>query len=184
MFHRLIPTEVFRGHWKALSDYREDTPAADRLTRGVMIGVPLLAGISVVATGGSLAAPGALLSGLALLTGGLLAAFAQISALRMKLTDRMRQFPAAERIDRDALDETASHLLAAAYLSAVSALVLVLAMNFGSTPSGAVTGLWSGLVVAPSLYVLLTFLIAVPRLYSAYVSYNAVRPELSGAHRP
>ncbi|MGM1030614.1 MAG: hypothetical protein ACQEWM_12220 [Actinomycetota bacterium] len=183
MFDRLIPTQLFRGHWKALSDYRSPTPVGDKVTRGVIIGVPLLAGVAVVALDGSLSAPGALLSGVALLAGGFLAAFAQITNLRFKLTERMRDFPDAERVDRDALDETASHLLVAAYLSGLTALLLVLAMNFGTNALGAVNGGWAGVVVAPATYVLLTFLIALPRLYSAYVTFNAVRPELSGTHR-
>src|SRR3546814_8671 len=180
MVYRLIPAELFRGHWKALSDYRTKKPIADRLTRGVLLVVPLVAGGCMVIFGGTLAAPGALLSGVALLAGGFLAAFAQISNLRIKLTERMRDLPDAERIDRDALDETASHLLVSSYLSAVTAVILVLGMNFGTNAQGAVQGWWGALVVAPAVYVLLTFLVSIPRLYSAYVTYNSVRPEFGG----
>src|SRR3546814_17289338 len=91
----------------------------------------------MVIFGGTLAAPGALLSGVALLAGGFLAAFAQLSNLRIKLTERMRDLPDADRIDRDALDETASHLLVSSYLSAVTAVILVLGMNFGTNAQGA-----------------------------------------------
>lgn len=183
MVYRLFPVELFRGHWKALSDYRAVKPVPDRLTRAVLIVVPLCGGGCMILFGGTLAAPGALLSGVALLAGGFLAAFAQISNLRIKLTERMRDLPDAEQIDRDALDETASHLLVSSYLSAVTAVILVLGMNFGTNAQGAVQGVWGALVVAPAVYVLLTFLVSIPRLYSAYATYNSVRPELSGTHR-
>lgn len=183
MVYRLFPVELFRGHWKALSDYRDAKPVADKLTRFILVAVPLGAGGCMVVFGGTLAAPGALLSGVALLAGGFLAAFAQISNLRIRLTERMRDLPDAERIDRDALDETASHLLVSSYLSALTAVILVLSMNFGTNAQGAVEGLWGALVVVPAVYVLLTFLISIPRLYSAYATYNSVRPELSGTHR-
>ncbi|MFK0402530.1 hypothetical protein ACIQTT_09395 [Microbacterium sp. NPDC090225] len=183
MANRLFPSQLFRGHWKSLSDYRDRRPTPDRLTRGILLLVPVLSATAVWVFGGTLASPGALLSGIALLAGALLAAFAQVSNLRFRLTERMRELPDAEQLDRDALDETASHLLVAAYLSAFTALWLVLAMNWGLNESGAVYGPWAALVVLFAVYVLLTFLIAIPRLYTAYVTYNSVRAELSGTHR-
>ena len=145
--------------------------------------MPLGAGAGVLLLGGQLQAPGALLSGVALLAGGFLAAFGQISSLRLRLTDRADTYPDAERMNRDALDETATHLLMASYTSALAALTLVLGMNFGSTAGGAVCGVWAALSTVFCTYVLLIFLIAVPRLYGAYLTINAVRRQMSGAHR-
>ena len=118
------------------------------------------------------------MAGVALLAGSFLAAFGQISTLRLRLSDRE-----VEQTDRDALDETAAHLLVASFLSGVTALFIVMGMNFGVNAMGAVTGVWAGLIVGPAAYVLLVFIIAVPRLYVAYVNINNVRDELSGAHR-
>ncbi len=183
MTTRLIPIELFRGHWKGLSDYRAKTTLPDKITRFSIIVLPLSAAVAISLPGGSLAAPGALLAGVALLAGGFLAAFGQISTLRLRLTDRAREYGEVEQIDRDALDETAAHLLVASFLSGVTALLIVLSMNFGIDANGAVTGVWAGLVVAPASYVLLVFIIAVPRLYAAYVKINSVRDELSGMHK-
>lgn len=180
---RFFPIELFRGHWKALSDYRSAQPAPDRVARLLLIGLPLVSGGTFLVFGGSLAAPGSLLSGVALLAGGFLAAFGQISTLRLRLTDRADRFPDAEAIDRSALDETAAHLLVASFMSAITALFLVLAMNFSASDAGAVSGPLAGVALACATYVLLVFVIALPRLYAAYVTMNSVRPELSGTHR-
>jgi hypothetical protein len=184
MESRFIPVELFRGHWKGLSDYRGKHPVADNVTRGCLVVLPLISGVSMFVFQGSLAAPGALLAGVALLAGGFLAAFGQISTLRLRLTDRARDYPDAEQIDRDALDETAAHLLVASFLSALTALALVLGMNFGANATtGAVSGIFAAVAVSLACYVLLVFVIAVPRLYLAYVNINKVRPALSGTHR-
>ena len=183
MSSRFIPIEVFRGHWKGLSDYRSKKPVADNLTRAGLIALPVAAGISIIVFDGSLAAPGSLLAGVALLAGGFLASFGQISSLRLRLTDRAIDYKDVEQVDRDALDETAAHLLVASFMSALTALSLVLGMNLGADAKGAVGGVWAAIAVALATHVLLVFIIAVPRLYTAYVNINRVRPELSGTHR-
>jgi hypothetical protein len=183
MSSRFIPVELFRGHWKGLSDYRGHQIVPDNLSRAILIAVPLLAGASIFLLQGTLAAPGSLLAGVALLAGGFLAAFGQISTLRLRLTDRAKDFGEVEAIDRDALDETAAHLLVASFMSAVTALVLVLGMNLGANQAGVIWGFWAALAVVPATYVLLVFVIAIPRLYAAYVNINKVRDQLSGTYR-
>lgn len=184
MSSRFFPVELFRGHWKSLSDYRSRKPIADTTTRFFIVFLPLAAGSCLFVFHGALAAPGSLLAGVSLLAGGFLAAFGQISSLRLRLTDRADHFAETEAIDRDALDETAAHLLVASFMSAMTALVLVLGMNFSSdAKSGAVNGVFAALAVALACYVLLVFVIVIPRLYIAYVNINRVRDELSGTHR-
>jgi ABC-type multidrug transport system fused ATPase/permease subunit len=183
MDSRFFPIELLRGHWKGLSDYRSNNPRADKITRISLIGLPLIAGGLMLYSRGELAAPGSLLAGVALLAGGFLAAFGQISTLRLKLTERRMDFPEVEQIDRDSLDETAAHLLVASLFSALTALVLVLGMNLASYSTGAIYGPFAAIAVALATYVLLVFVISVPRLYTAYLSINHVRDELSGAHR-
>jgi hypothetical protein len=182
---RLWPIELFRGHWKALSDYRDETTHPDRVTRTVLVLVPAAAFIAMLALPNAhLAAPGALLSGVALLAGSFLAAWGQISSMRLKLTERASMFGDTERVDRDALDESAAHLLVASLFSGAAALMLVLGMNFTADPTtGAIHGFFAAMAVAFASYVLLLFLIAVPRLYTAYVNLHAVREALNGTHR-
>src|SRR5690606_1640975 len=114
---RLIPTAVLRAQWKALADYRSDPSRPDWFTRTVVFGLPLVAGVVVFLTKTAIEEPGALLSGLALLAGGLLASFAQLSDLRLRLTDRATERPSSERTDRDSLDETAAHILVSSYMA-------------------------------------------------------------------
>lgn len=182
MSQRLLPLALFRGHWKVLSDYRETRTLGDFITRGVVYGGPLLLAAAMWWFDGSFSAPGSLLAGVALLAGGFLSAFTHLSTLRLKLTDRQKDWDSAERLDRDALDETATHLLMAAYTAGVTAALLVIAMNF--TPSGqSVVGVFAAVIAATSSFLILLFLVAIPRLYGAYVSINGVRRELSGMHR-
>lgn len=184
MLDRLLPIELFRGHWKALSDYREKAPVADTSTRVTIVLVPVVAFGLMFIPGAGISAPGALLAGVALLAGSFLSAWGQVSSLRLKLTDRAEDYKTVEQIDRDSLDETAAHLLVASIMSGATALWLVLGMNFATDPDGgSVRGLFAALATGFAVYVLLVFLIAVPRLYNAYVNINKVRDELSGTHR-
>lgn len=180
MFDRLVPTSLFRGHWKGLSDYRGERPKPDWASRLVVVLAPLLAAALILLNAGQISAPSALLSGLALFSGGLLASFGQLSTLRLKLTDRAEENHFSERIDRDFLDETAAHLLVAAYSAAVGAALLVLAMSLGADSAGNICGVWAAAIAAVTTYVFVVFIIALPRLYVAYTRINGVRRELSG----
>ena len=179
---RLNPFYLYRGHWKTLSDYRKLKPRAAWVLRVFLLVVPVAVGLWFGACNGELKSPDAILAGLALLAGALLAAFAQLASWRLRLTQRQKQLPNVERVDRDALDETSAQLLVAAYESALATVALVVAMNVEASSSGAISGWWAAGAVALSIHVVLIFLVAIPRLYSAYVSINGVREELSGFH--
>lgn len=184
MLDRLIPTALFRGHWKGLSDYRNPSPVGDRATRTIIIAIPILTSALMLLPEATLRAPGSLLAGVALLAGSFLAAWGQVSSMRLKLTERAEDFRTVEQIDRDSLDETAAHLLVASIMSGATALWLVLGMNLSSNPTdGSVSGAFAMLATGFATYVLLIFFIAVPRLYTAYVNINKVRDELSGTHK-
>jgi len=180
---RLLPTTIFRAHWKGLSDYRDKEVHPDYITRILLVGIPLVAGGLFWGLGGCLSVPTVLLAGVSLLAGAFLGAFGHIATLRSRLADREDDYPDAERIDRDSLDETAAHLLVASYMSALTAFVLVLGMNLSLNAQGALVGFWGGLAVALALYVLLVFMIALPRLYNSYANINKVRDALSGTHK-
>ncbi|MHA7145484.1 hypothetical protein ACX80U_12275 [Arthrobacter sp. TmT3-37] len=182
MLDRLIPIEVFRGHWKGLSDYRTTPTKPDVVARIFVTVVPLGAFIAMMFTHGSISAPAGLLSGMALLAGGLLSAFGQLSSLRLKLTDRADDFALSEQGNRDFLDETAAHLLVAAYMAGVTAILLVLGMNFSTDHEGAIVGFLAALAALTGAHVAAVFLLALPRLYVAYTTINGVRLELSGTH--
>lgn len=178
--NRLNPFFLFRGHWKALSDYRGDRPRPAWVLRIVVVGIPLLIGALMLRQEGTLADPGSILSALALLAGALLAAFAQVSTWRLSLTEVADKYPTSQRVDRDQLDDTAVQVLASSYTAAVAAFVLVLAMNFGVDKHGVVQGWWAAVSAVTSVYTFILFLIALPRLYSAYVRINKVRAVLNG----
>ena len=174
---------VIRGHWKGLSVGNGKTPRADHFARSILA-IPLLVGVLAVPLDWKVQAPSAILSGVALLAGGLLAAFAQLASLRLKLTEWQSHEDDSGQVDREMIDETVAHLLTAALLCAVDAVILVIGMNVSNdTLTFALTGFWAAVVLAVSSYIILIFVLALPRLYSAYVEINRVRAELSGFSR-
>jgi hypothetical protein len=65
-----------------------------------------------------------------LLASSLLAVFAQVSNLRMKYADRFESGLPLSDTDKDAMDESATHLLFAAMLAFINAGVLVGGLAF------------------------------------------------------
>lgn len=183
MFQRLIPTAVVRAQWKVLADYRSDPSRPDWFTRAAVFGLPFVVGVVVFVTKTSIEEPGALLSGLALLAGGLLASFAQLSDLRLRLTDRATDRPNSERTDRDSLDETAAHILVSSYMAGLTCILLVVGQQLATDDQGRIVGWMAALVTACASHVGITFLVALPRLYSAYAMMNKVRSNLDGTYR-
>lgn len=177
MFGRLNFWPIIRGHWKGLTDsnYKADWPG-----RSVLI-IPVAVGIGFYAFDWKLSAPTAIISGVALLAGGMLSAFTHLSSLRLRLTESRAESGDLDGYanERDMLDESAAHLLAGSLFCLLDAAVLIIGMNF--TPAGrALTGMWGAGAAFLSSYVLLLFIITLPRLYFAYVDLNKVNSRLSG----
>lgn len=177
---RVNPASLFRGHWKVLSN-RGLGPqrSADVVARLAAYGVPLGAGCAVWLWG-SLSAPGSILSALSLFAAGLLTAFTYLATWRDRLTERAEYLPDAEALHRDHLDETVTHLVAAAYVSILAAIALVIGMNTRPEDEDALEGLAAAVPTTLGAYVAILILIALPRLYYTYTSINHVRRELSG----
>lgn len=186
MLDRLLPTDIFRAHWKALSDYRGETPIPDVPTRTVLIGAPVMVFVVSYLCGFELRLPEGALAALALLAGGFLTAFTHLSGVRLRLAEREPTWGVAERFDRDAIDETCAHLLVASWMSGAATGWLLLGMNFGAGSGDredTIVGVWAAVEAGLLVYVVVLFLITLPRLYQAYLSYANVRNALSGAHR-
>lgn len=185
---RFNPAVLLRGHKKGLSDYRkEGRPKPDRLTLWGMRVIALLAGVLVFFCDVPLTASAPLLAAVALLAGGMLTAFTHLSTLRKTYTDRASSWSDAERIQRDFLDETAAHLLTGSYTAAWCAASLVVAMNSvdSNAPDGPQhpQGILAAVPVSLATYLFLIFIVAIPRMYIAYVELNDVRDELAGTHK-
>lgn len=179
---RFSPFSLFKGQWLVLSDYRSEHPVGDKIGRVIILLVPVVVFIWMWVAGATLRDVNSIVSGTAILAGTLLAAFGQLSSWRDRLKSEAERFELTDTQDRDSLDETVTHLLAAAYTSGLAAILLVVAGNTGYALNDGVetiTGpfLWAGISVAS--HAALTFLVAVPRLYYAYVSVSRVRRELT-----
>ena len=183
MSPRFSPVPLFFGHWKTLSVPAPNLKVkGDVVSRIVLLGAPVA--LTVLAFVGSwdLKTPSAVLGGTSLLAGGLLAAFGQIAAWRARVSDQLGDYELSDKqiLRLDSIDETASHLLVAAYLAGVEALLIVLGLNASADKLGNVTGVLAALSFGVGSYLALLFLLTVPRLYAAYVDVYSVRRELSG----
>lgn len=181
---RLSPMPLLYGHWKSLADVRIHRDRGDWLTRAA-----LLAALGCLPIGWyldwAIRAPQPILAGMSLLAGALVGSFGQVNTLRLKMTDRDGDEDPTAQVDRDAIDESAAHLLTAAFLCAVTAAVLVIGINTSPDPGPdpAVRGIWAAVASALGSYAMITFFIAVPRLYAAYVHVNQVSDDVSGYAR-
>ncbi len=188
MSDRLNPGPLLLGQWRSLGDISTaDAAAGDVIARIAVYGVPVTVGILVYAFDGKLQQPGAVLAGVALLAGAFLSAFTHVAGLRLRLTERSDRFADSERPDRDYLDESATHLLVAALTAGVTAVVLVIGMNFTERASdgtlvegGALVGWWAATVAVLATFVGVLFAISIPRLYIAYVRAHHLRERISG----
>ncbi len=181
---RFDPTPLLRGHWKGLLDARFQRYQPDWWARGLLVVVPLgLAGLTLLLDW-SIKTPTSLLSAVALLAGALVGAFGSISTMRLKLTEWVAAQDDDEHLqrERDMIDETVAHMLTAALLSAVLAVLLVIG-DSTSGASGVVTGALAALIIGLGTYVALLFALVVPLLYAAYLTINQVRDRLSGFAR-
>lgn len=170
---------VFRGHWKGLTNGLGSDCKPDWFARATLVLIPVgVAALSLV-LGWKIAQPAPLLGGVSLLAGGLLGAFAQLSSLRLKVSEWTEHDDDKWLVERELLDETAAHVLLAALLCAVDATLLVIATSTTSASDGLPSG-WTATIGAISVYVALMFIICIPRLYSAYVQINSVADHLNG----
>jgi hypothetical protein len=182
VLERFNPTPLFRGHWRGLSvDTATGTATAytDLAARVVFAVVPLGLVVCSYLLHWELKAPGPLLSGVSLLAGGLLASFGQLTSFRQRLYDSMVFEGDGEAMDRNMVDETVAHLLLAAFLCGIDAALLVIGLNVSKT-GASVTGLLGAAIIGVSAYIGILFLVAVPRLYVAYATYNKVSRHISG----
>ncbi|MBD3779232.1 MAG: hypothetical protein IE923_08215 [Micrococcales bacterium] len=123
MASRLNVAPLFRGVLTGLR-HRDEDPTkevADKTTRFILFGVPILAGASIVAFRVEVSAPDQLLAGVTLLAGALLTGFSQVAAWRERILQR------DEQARTRALDEAAAHILFSLLASTlVTALVVAL----------------------------------------------------------
>ncbi|QRY61510.1 hypothetical protein JVX90_13920 [Gordonia sp. PDNC005] len=177
---------LFAGHWKTLSidqHDEEESTKPDWLARIGLLLPAVTVGLVMWCNEGRLANPGAILAGASLMSGTLLAVFAQIASLRLKLADRFERGYKGADADKDALDESVSHILFAALLTFVSAAVITIALSMAPPESRAITGFPAALAGALLSYVLLLILMLLPRLLYAYNRVNKVRSQLNGFYK-
>lgn len=170
------PLPVLRAHARTLAN---DT-GPDWAARAVMWAAPVAVGGASYFFEWRFSAPSAVLSGVALLMGGLLSTAGVLMTLRLKLTDRDEAHTSAEQAKRN-LDEAVPHVLTAALASLVSAVVIIIAMNFPTAPDNpAINRGFSSVIAVTLTFVAVLFLATIVRLYAAYVQVNRVPNEWNG----
>lgn len=184
MTDRFSPMPLVLAHWKCLSvDVDGSKTKPDWLARSVLLILSAGAGTATILLGGTLANAGALLAADALLASSLLAVFAQITSLRMKFSDRYESGLPDSDTDKDAMDESATHLLFAAMLAFVNAAVLAAGVAFAPPSELRLAGPLAAVSASLFVYQALLLVMLLPRLLHAYTTVNGVRKELSGFYR-
>lgn len=182
MLNRLNLAPLFRAHWKGLTN-GVTSPTPDWPSRAVLIFIPLAVGAASISLDWRLKSPAALLAGVALLAGSLLSAFTHLSSLRMKISEGAQRDSNRFDAERAMLDETAAHLLLACLACVVNAVTIVIGLNFRSDTKEEISGSWAAVSLATSSWIVVLFVLCLPRLYSAYVEINQVQEDLSGFTR-
>ncbi|MCU1406241.1 MAG: hypothetical protein JWQ43_2544 [Glaciihabitans sp.] len=178
---RFSLSDLVVGFMKVLRNRNSLPSKPDHAARSVLLLAPFVVGIAVLHWDVHIQAPATLLTGIAILAGGFLTAFTHISTLRLRLTERQVKQEDSEMDDRDLIDEIATLLLVAAFVSMVTAATLVVAMNWVEEDF---LYQWAAAAVAGlGTEVFALFLLTIPRLYNAYLQINKVRPALNGANR-
>lgn len=173
---------LIRGHFKSLRDRRYSPSRFSWPTVAVLYGLPIAVGVAFhFYPGAMLKAPAVILTALALLAGAFLTSFTFISSLRMKLTERQADNEDTELPDRNLTDEAATHLLMGAFSSIATAVILVVCINFRS--ADCLNGIPAAIMSCLCTWVALMLLIAVPRLYDAYLVVNKVPDAMSGSFK-
>lgn len=181
---RLFPWELVKHHWASLVD-RSKGP--QHITRDwwaivMLAGVPLVAGGVTAHSQWQIAAPSALLAALSLMSAGLLAAFGQIASIRSKYRLPDGNYDPEWSI-REMLDEAVAHILTAALVAVLTAVVVVVGMNAGGGDKKALAVWASALFTAGGSYLVLIFLMVVRKLWGAYEIANERDQSGSYLHR-
>lgn len=170
---RLIPSELLKHHWNSLADRSRGKGALKRdwPVTIVLVIVPCAAGVSAYRSDLQLTAPASLLAALSLMSAGLLAAFGQIASIRSKYRLPDDDYDPEWRT-REMLDEAVAHILTAALVAVLTAVIIVVGMNAGAGNGRQLAVLASAGVVGFGSYLVLVFLMVVRKLWGAYEAAN------------
>lgn len=120
-----------------------------------------------------------LLASLAILSAALITAFSLLASWRNSVSE---QFQGAHDHARKRwlLDTASAHLLAGAYSSVIASIVVILTKALNLLNNSIIEAIGNVIAIGISTHVVMSLLIALPSLYSAYVQLNDVDSFLNG----
>jgi hypothetical protein len=172
MARRFDVGPLFGGVASGLRHRRASGPEpADRLTRAVLVGIPVVVAVSTALGGVVLPVPEQLLAGVSLLVGALFAGFTQVAAWRDRLEDRR---VATDRVRIRALREAGAHILASVVAGGAAAVITIalacLPETHGNRLIQILEQAFSSFAFGVLSYLSLTILIVVNLLWDAFDS--------------
>ncbi|WBC12963.1 hypothetical protein O7600_17465 [Micromonospora sp. WMMA1998] len=153
---------LIRDHFRSM---QLPNASPDWAARSIVVLVPVVVGVLSYLRGWRLTDPSAISGASALIAGIMFGAFTQLAAFRDRIEGR-RPFDATTRRH---FRETAAHLMAGALASALEAAVLVVASGIRPNPDAKLDRVATCVVLALGSYVLVLFIMAIRRMYSAYL---------------
>lgn len=183
----MTPASIYRGQWKSLRLYTPKPDEGVRRSKSAVLmvyAVPVGAGVAAYAFDLKLSFGDALIAVMGILAGALIAAFSQLANWRQVFRDNGGMGTSPERW---LLDSSISHILAGAYSAIVASILTLLSMAV-ELPQWPSLSPWIHrigcvMVALFSVHVVMSILVALPNLYSAYVQINHVPKELNGQDR-
>ncbi|MGC4903056.1 hypothetical protein ACLQ2Y_27465 [Micromonospora echinospora] len=153
---------LIRDHFRSM---QLPNSAPDWTARSIVVLVPVAVGVLSYLKEWRLTDPSAISGASALIAGIMFGAFTQLAAFRDRIEGR-RPFDATTRRH---FRETAAHLMAGALASALEAAVLVIASGIRPNPDAKLDRIPTCVVLGLGSYVLVLFIMAIRRMYSAYL---------------
>lgn len=180
----MSPVSIYRGQWKALRLYSAEPEKGTRRSRLGTVAVyilPISSGVAAYICALKVNFGDTLIAVMGVLAGALIAAFSQLANWRQLFTgdDGLGSSP-----ERWLLDCSIAHILAGAYSAILVAIFTLLSMviELPELPwfSPWVHRIGCVVITVLSTHVVMSILMALPNLYSAYVQINHVPPVLNG----
>lgn len=167
MTDRFSARTLFCDHFKFLCKSHDSTSQFDYIAVILQVLIPLVTTVLMLLLG-EIENIGFWFTGVSLLTTGLMASFTYLAGLRLRFTERERDFGSSDHWSRIHLDETIAHVLVGCYISAITSVILVVESILWSP----IPGYAAFIPTFLTSYLMMLVVLIIPRLYDANLQAN------------
>lgn len=177
------PTMIYSAQWKATHKYSSnETHPISIMQVGFTYLLPIGIGVTSFTRDATLNFADSLLTMLGILAAALITAFSQLASWRKQLTDEGDSKILAHSPERWLIDSSVSHIIAGAYSSVIACILIITSMAITIPDSWTfphIHSLGSALITLMTSHTIVSLLLALPGLYSAYIQLNKIDDSLN-----